>query len=427
MTIPTLVDRPPHAHAVEPARPLLPVLIVAGLAALAPSFVWSQSTRLPTAPGVWKPWKGLTAAASARTDAGVTPVQLKAFEAELLTLNGLAARATGVATPVGFSVETWASLDAAKAPAHAPGHPGPRTLPLSGSMTFGAFPIFEYVRNGKTIREDTGETALQGFVVNTIDRAVFRSEHVAEFGAIDHDAFLLPARSGEIAGLPRYGDLLIVAREPDALFVPLTLGAALEIARLHRAGEVTSSRQSLEKFTAQLAVVRDPARRARRLKEAADVAPNTPDPAAFVASIEAALGIEEAAVVAELSPTGGASRQLADAERAVAEVTAWLDDMTPAERDQPACYAEQGRGLRARFAAAPAAGCVPLVRPNYAYFNQTLPRSAPQVLLITGIARCFDTANPGNRDALAPGPSGCAANRALIETIDKSALRAWLR
>lgn len=54
-------------------------------------------------------------------------------------------------------------------------------------------------------------------------------------------------------------------------------------------------------------------------------------------------------------------------------------------------------------------------------------RSAPQVLLVTGIARCFDTSNPFNRDAVAQGPSGCAANVALVETIDQGALRAWLR
>jgi len=73
------------------------------------------------------------------------------------------------------------------------------------------------------------------------------------------------------------------------------------------------------------------------------------------------------------------------------------------------------------------AGCHPLVRPNYGYFNKTLPRSAPQVVIITPLTRCFDTADKYNADANSPSPAGCRANRALIETLDKDALRAWVR
>jgi hypothetical protein len=46
---------------------------------------------------------------------------------------------------------------------------------------------------------------------------------------------------------------------------------------------------------------------------------------------------------------------------------------------------------------------------------------------ITPITRWFDTANRYNRDANSPSPAGCRVNRALIETLDKDAIRAWLR
>ena len=39
----------------------------------------------------------------------------------------------------------------------------------------------------------------------------------------------------------------------------------------------------------------------------------------------------------------------------------------------------------------------------------------------------FDTADRDNRQESAPGPSGCRASRALVETIDKDAVRAWLK
>ena len=67
------------------------------------------------------------------------------------------------------------------------------------------------------------------------------------------------------------------------------------------------------------------------------------------------------------------------------------------------------------------------MRPNYGYFNKSLPRSTPQVVIIRPITRCFSTADKYNNDANSPSPAGCRANRALVETMDKEALRAWVR
>jgi hypothetical protein len=67
------------------------------------------------------------------------------------------------------------------------------------------------------------------------------------------------------------------------------------------------------------------------------------------------------------------------------------------------------------------------VRPNYAYFNKALPRSAPQVVIIAPITRCFNTADKYNTEANSSSPAGCRANRALLETLDKPALLAFLR
>src|SRR6187401_1799331 len=74
--------------------------------------VWSQTRSLPDAPGTWKPWKPLsttTGAGGAREQAAA-PALVKAFEGELLALNAILRRAKGVASPVGFSVETWGYL-----------------------------------------------------------------------------------------------------------------------------------------------------------------------------------------------------------------------------------------------------------------------------------------------------------------------------
>lgn len=387
---------------------------------------WGQTRTLPDAEGTWKPWKPFSANADARKEQAATPALVKAFEAELLALNAILRRAPAVASPLGFSVETWGHLAGYRPAESAPGPPA-AARPLSGGLTFGAFPIFEYQRNGKTIREDTGETALQMFLVNQIGRGVIDRGNVPEWNPVDHDAFLQPLPQGEIASLPRYGNGLVIARDPASLWTPLSLRAALDLVAKARQIEVDSSQESVDAQTARLAVVRDPAWRANRMKEAQQAAATMPKPDQFLTQIEESIRIEEASLVKEVSPTAGSGKRLADARRSLAEVTGWIDALSPGEQAAATCYAARGTALREKFRTAPSADCHPLVRPNYAYFNTALPRSAPQVLIITPIARCFDTADRHNLEANSPSPAGCRANRALIESLDKAALKAWLR
>ena len=385
-----------------------------------------QAGPLPNAPGTWKPWKPFSAVASTRSDRAASPALVKAFEAEMLALNAILRRAQGVASPVGFSVETWGSLSGYR-PAEQSQQRAGSVLPLAGALTFGAFPIFEYERNGKTIREDTGETALQQFHINEIGHGLIDRGNVLEWSGVDHDAFLQPLPDGEIAGLPKYGDGLVIARDPAALWSPLTRRAALELVVKSREKDVAGFEESVSAANARLAVVRDPAWRAGRIKEAQQAAASMPNPQAFVKQIEESIRIEEASLVKEVSPASGSGKNLADARNAVAEVTSWIAEMSPAEQAGPACYVSKGATLRTKFPRTAGAGCHPLVRPNYAYFNKALPRSAPQVIVITPIARCFNTADKYNTEANSASPAGCRANRALIETLDKPALRAWLR
>ena len=403
------------------------LLLLAGLGGSVP--VLSQSRSLPDAPGTWKPWKPLaTTTGGGGKEQAATPAVVKAFEGELLTFNAILRRATGVATPVGFSVETWGHLAGYHKSEHAPAQPAAGKLPIAGGLTFGAFPIFEYQKNGKTVREDTGETALQTFLINQIDNALF-DRAVPDWGSLDTDAFQKPMRQGEIAGLPRYGDGLIIARDPEALWTPLPQQGALDLVAKARQVVVQGYEESMASYTAQLAVVRDPAYRAKRVAEAKEgaAAAKMPNPQAFVKQVEDSIGVEEASLLKEIGPATGTGKNLADAKRELSEVTDWIAQLSPAELAAPSCYAEKGTTLRARFPTVGSAGCRPLVRPNYGYFNAALPRSAPQVVIITGLKRCFDTADKYNIEANSPSPSGCRANRALIETMDKDAIRAWLR
>jgi hypothetical protein len=93
--------------------------------------VWSQSRPIPDAAGTWKPWQPFAATASARQDQATTPALVKAFEAELAALNGILRRASGVASPVGFSVETWGNLAGYHVPEQAPAQPAGAAMPLA--------------------------------------------------------------------------------------------------------------------------------------------------------------------------------------------------------------------------------------------------------------------------------------------------------
>ncbi|MEO5824194.1 MAG: hypothetical protein ABIT71_27105 [Vicinamibacteraceae bacterium] len=400
-------------------------MLVAACAVAVPA--WTQSRSLPDAPGTWKAWKPFAAIASARQEQAATPVLVKAFEAELLTLNGVLRRAPAVASPVGFSVETWGNLAGYRVSEHAPGQPAGGRQPLGGALTFGAFPIFEYERAGKTIREDHGETALQQFFVNQIGRGLIDRGNVPDWGAVDHDAFLQPLPQGEIAGLPRFGDGLVIARDPAALWTPLSQRAALDLVLAARQVDVAAAQESVDASAARLVVVRDPAWRAKRLKEAQQGASTMPDPQGFMKQIEESIRVEEASLVKELAPATGSGKRLADARRAADDVTAWVAELSPADLAAGSCYAAKGTTLRTRFPTGKPASCHPLVRPNYGYFNTALPRSAPQVVIIAPVGRCFDTADTRNREANSPSPAGCRANRALVDSLDKDAIRAWLR
>ena len=173
--------------------------------------------------------------------------------------------------------------------------------------------------------------------------------------------------------------------------------------------------------------MRDPAWRATRLKDAQQASTTMPNPQAFIKQIEESIRIEETSLLNELGPAAGSGKELLDAKRALSEVTDWIAGLSPADQAAPACYAEKGTTLRAKFRTVASTDCHPLVRPNYGYFNKAVPRSAPQVVIITGITRCFDSANKYNLEANSPSPAGCRANRALIETLDTAALRAWVR
>src|SRR5690349_9787166 len=142
-------------------------LVVVALCACVSVTLLAQVKYRPTETGPWRPWS-FTAVASTRQSSGATTADVQAFEARLQEFAAIIKKAPGVAPPIGFAGEIWGNLTGYDA---RPGRPPGRSVPLGGGVTFAAFPLVEFQRNGKTVNEDLkgGETETLQISVNTID------------------------------------------------------------------------------------------------------------------------------------------------------------------------------------------------------------------------------------------------------------------
>ena len=392
------------------ARVLALSLVLSAAASLA------AQTYLATEPGTWKPWK-MTTSSDARRTSQATAAELKAFEAQLVAFREILHHAPSAAQPRGYSVEAWGFLRGATgADASAA-----KTRPIAGGVDFGAFPIFEYTRNGKTIREDTGETALLLFAVNDLTPGTIGLPPPEEWRELETDVVLQPRATGERAGWLVYDDLMVLTKRKAPLWTPLTLESAWQL-QLQAAQQKRSvAQEAVDRFKAQLAKATDPVQRAARKAEYVKNAPQMPDPQAYLKQMEQVEQITEDTVRKELAPTSSMMKNLTELERGVKTTEDRIARLTTTEKTAPACYVDHGTAPEAQFRAAPAPGCAPIVRPNPDFFDRSLPRSAPQVVMLLQARRCYED------DTKTTLVSGCPANRALLESLDRQAVLDWLK
>jgi len=286
-------------------------------------------------PGRWSPWK-FRAEPFTRKLYAASGADLSALDAQLRVLDAIIRRASAVAQPVGFSCQTWGHLS--EYAAIAPGQPKGSEMPLGSGLTFGAFPIFEYQRNGRTVRDDGGETELMNFIVNDIQ----------------------PQSSGTVVGFPRYGNFIVITKRKEPIWVPVSLEGALRLT-------IAAEQKRLD-----------------YLKE-----------------------------------TRGPAKAIRACEDKVATIESHIAALPLSQRSAPSCLSSRGSSWEQRFQAGASSECTPLMRPNWAFFDRRLPRSVPQVLLVTDIARCYE-----GKQSITPG--GCTTNRKLLESLDQQALMDWL-
>lgn len=376
----------------------------------------------PDETGPWRPWS-FTAIASARQARAATAAEVQAFQAGLQALAAIVKSAPGVSPPIGFAGQLWGSLDGYDN--HAPGQPPGRAVPLAGSLGFGAFPLIEFMRGGRLVNEDLkgGETETLQFVVNQLDGSIYGGSRPQGWGDAPLEAFVEPDTGAAVAGLPRLGDVFVVRKNPKPLWVPFALAEALQPIVVDRRTLYENRRDVYAKEVAEFGVWRTPASRAARRAEWQKSAASMPKGAEFLANMEKSDMEIEAANEARLAPGGPEDKGVRLAEHDLQEVDEILAALSTEDRRAPSCYDQRATRLANRFRAhadAPAS-CRPLVRPNWEYFDTKLPRSTPQVVMIAALTRCL---RPEAATATTRG--GCVVNRALVETMDWDAVRAWL-
>jgi hypothetical protein len=346
---------------------------------------------------------------------------VQAFEATLQKLAAIVRRAPAVAQPVGFAGELWGHLG---------GSTGPKG-PLSGAVTFGAFPLIEFMKNGKLANEDMkgGETELLQFVVNRIDRSMFSGSLPLEWSGEEAPGFPQPKRLETVAGgLIRIDDVFVVIADKIAntpLWLPLTMEQALAPVIAGRRKSFESRREVYEKhkreFAEWLTQEKRAERRANWQRALPALGAKGPD---FLANMEKSEIEIEKAKRETLAPGGSDDRGVQEAERDLREAEG-VAAAAGASKGMQACYDQSARTLAARYrvvAGAPPT-CVPLVRENPSFFDPARSRSAPQILMVSAFDRCLKKESLAVADQVR---GGCTVNRQSMESMDWAAVRAWL-
>jgi hypothetical protein len=354
---------------------------------------------------------------------GARPADVKDLEAQLLRLNAIIKKTDWITNPVGFSVETVGSLDLVSGRFSAiAGEPALTVRPLPATLNFGAYPVMEFGTGATVKRTDTGETTQLLFFVNQVSQPLFSTPNhsVPEFDALDVDVVRLAPPQPDVFGLPRYGgDTIVIKKTAAPIWVAVTMAETVDLVTRGIDQRLVGERDIVGRLQAQYDDFTDPKKRDQRIAEYQKIAPLQKDPA-YVDKMTKMEAAKEKSAATLLPGIASAKAVVTKSEQELAGARAMAAGLSAADKAAPACYASGGVSL-SRFRRAPAPGCEPLVRANWALFNPALPRSAPQLLTITHFESCL----VADRTVLHVG--GCTANKRLLESIDKAALLAWLQ
>lgn len=358
------------------------------------------------------------------------------------------------ATPTGSDGEGFWMLDSRTFD-----YPDPSALPAT--MPLAKFPlVFEaglfpfrhedIEKDGKWQLSVRGETESVYFQFNRLPDAVDATPILSESQAGDREPvpfYLRPRVTATWQGLPVYeGKVLVVAREGRDPWAPVPLRRALEAAMGPLEKDRKGAEERLAGYRKAFEEVMAPAweQQKREAFEQQNGELRTSRPSNYAARLRS---LEH-----EITVTRQGAEENANPQKDAKGAWYWgpvnahddaagrLAALSPAAAAAPACFVELSAAERAsgRYAlpgtivpesAAP--GCRQIVHTNWAYFDLSLPRSAPQILVVRDFGRCATVENDGLTSAPITRwdspPQGCVQHARIWREADWTKIAALLR
>lgn len=370
-------------HSTKLFRAVVGVLM---LTAVLPAAAQNATSRsLPNEPGKWKPWTVINLSSSDLKLLGFTLPEARAFETRLKQIAEIFRTSPVWNPPMGVDP----SLSGM---AFGPEHYWPYAKkvayrPIAGYIMMGSFEHYEVIRTtgGQEQHERYigDETMHVMFDVNSLPRGA----GVNSLTDADGGLYEQPVRTADIGGFPTYGDLMVITTNGRPIWTPVSRERFLKAFIAKRRPDAANAEQFIADQQMKYdAFVAPEATAARRAKYKAEVDKMASKGAAAVEHERRYWERDEAETLAGLkrgashdpdSPGGGVIAGVKAAEEQLAA-------MPPAERSEPACVLEARNDLtRSGLVAMGTPKCVPLVTQNPNFFDPQLPRSVPQIIVVS--------------------------------------------
>lgn len=356
----------------------------------APSFgAQNSATRtLSNEPGTWRPWSCGGFSASDLKLLGFTQSDAEAFKMRLQLIADNFRKSPVWNPPMGVDPSlTGAFYGVSIYPSSAKKL---KNYPIAGSIMMGSFERFETVwtRDGQEQRERHvgDETVHIIFNVNLLPKGGGVNMLRDDEGEFYEEL----VRTADIGGFPTYGDMLIIAKNQRPIWTPISRERYLKAFIAKRRTDADNAENYIAVQQKQLEAFTAPdASAARQAKYKAAVDKMASKGASVVEHERRYWERDEADNLAALKR--GASRDpnvshLAGVIAGLKTAEEQLAAMSPAERSGPACLLDAGNDMtKSGLVPMGTQKCVPLVGKNPNFFDQQLPRSVPQIIVVSRV------------------------------------------
>lgn len=322
----------------------------------------------------------------------------------------------------------------------------------------GVYPFYheDVLTNGVWRKSIKGETTSVYYSFNELPGSLHQPIVAAEPAVGERnpvELYLRPRETARLAGLPIYeDDLLFIARAGRDPWTTVSVGRAINAALPRYQKDKDNAERRLADLRQKNVEIQSDAweKERRDYFEKTNGALRTTRPSNYqarLASLESDIKLQRKNAAAAADPQRDANgfwywNPIDALERA--QKTAALP---PSEAAKPACYVaasdtrrpDGSRDTEGRneargdiVAVGTAKDCREIVITNHAYFDLTMPRSAPQSLLVSKVGRCAEIANvkigtlPRVTDFEAP-PEGCYQHLPMWNEVDWTKIVALIR